>query len=310
MKNKPLISCITPTLNRGSLLGFAIESCIDQTYPHWEMIIIDDGSTDNTYEVVKHYLNKDDRLKYFRNPGKGGSAARNYGLVQAKGEYIAFLDDDDVNLPHRFESQLDAARRSGSNFIVSGYEVRDRVSNKLKAKVKLELKGAGAGFPSRWLIKKDLLDKVNGFDEDFPSMQDIELSYRLASIETFALHYDVVSILYHTDNSISNNTENAIKGKVLLMERLGSTMHPVEAASWYYTIAQSYFNLRNLDKAAKYFKLALDNDKRINFKLANIYFTLIKRFTKIIRFNKNHSRVLSILGKYKFPVLVFHPVVY
>ena len=228
----PVISSVIPTFNRSQILKYSIESTINQTYTDWELIIVDDGSTDNTENIVQSYLSKDNRIKYYKNPGKGGASARNFGISQANGVYIAFLDDDDVSLSHRFESQLHAAIKSGCRFIVSGYEIRDRKTDTVREAVKLELRGMGAGFPSRWLIKKELLERVNGFDEDFPSMQDIELSYRLAEHEVFALHDDIVSILYHTDNSVSKNKVNAIRGKVLLMERLGPTMQPQEDASW------------------------------------------------------------------------------
>ncbi|MCB0543765.1 MAG: glycosyltransferase family 2 protein, partial [Saprospiraceae bacterium] len=103
-----LVSCVVPTYNRAAFLKDAIESTLAQDYPNWELIIVDDQSADNTAEVAKAYAEKDPRIRYFLNPQKGVSSARNYGIEMAKGQYIAFLDDDDISLPHRFGSQLKA----------------------------------------------------------------------------------------------------------------------------------------------------------------------------------------------------------
>ena len=118
MTQRVTISCITPTYNRVLSLKNAIESCISQTYKHWEMIIVDDGSIDRTKEMVIEFTKIDARIKYYKNPMKGGSCARNYGIKQANGEWIAFLDDDTENLSHRFATQLKAAQLSRTDFII------------------------------------------------------------------------------------------------------------------------------------------------------------------------------------------------
>ncbi len=91
-----LFSIIIPTYNRSGMIGKAIESVLAQTYSHWELIIIDDGSTDNTREIAKRYNDK--RIKYYYQKNKGKSAARNKGIEMSKGDYLAFLDDDDYYL--------------------------------------------------------------------------------------------------------------------------------------------------------------------------------------------------------------------
>lgn len=302
----PVISCIIPTCNREILLKDAIDSILRQTYSDWELIIVDDGSTDGTEKLVSEYCATDKRILYFKNSGKGGSSARNLGISKAKGEFVAFLDDDDISLPHRFESQLRAAQKSGNGFIVSGYEVRERNTNNIKAKIKLELTGMGAGFPSRWLIKKELLEKVNGFDKEYPSMQDIELSYRLAEHEVFALHDDIVTIIYHTNNSVSKNKENAVKGKVLLMERLGDKMHPIEAAWWYFVIAMDYCWLNDNANAMKYLHIASITNP--NYQLRSAYL-VAKKFLRFGEpFRTIINKIIVLLGNSRFPELVSHRV--
>ena len=89
------------------------------------MIIIDDGSEDGSLEMVKDLHKKDSRIKYYRNPGKGPNSARNFGIIKASGDYIVFLDDDDEHLPHKFESQLNAIKRSGYEFILSWFQLKN-----------------------------------------------------------------------------------------------------------------------------------------------------------------------------------------
>ena len=306
---RPLISCIIPTLNRATLLKEAIESTISQTYNNWELLIIDDGSTDHTKQVVNEYIKKDSRIKYFINDKKGQASARNFGLLRSHGQYIAFLDDDDISLPRRFESQLRASQKSGNRFIVSGYQVRDRKTGDLISENRLELKGAGAGFPSRWLISKDLLDQAGWFKENYPSMEEIELSYRISAFETFVLHDEIVAILYQTEKSVSQNKEKNLKGMVLMMDQLSSEMLPQEAGWWYYIIARNCYIQSKNNEAKDYFKLAFQLDKRINFRVINYYYMITKYFTKINFIRKINYKIFSILGKYKFPRLVNHSIV-
>ncbi len=99
--NKPLISIIIPTYNRASMLKRAIESVISQTYSNWELIIVDDGSVDDTREVVASY--NDDRIHYSYQNNQEKCIARNTGISRAKGLYICFLDNDDYFLPFHLE---------------------------------------------------------------------------------------------------------------------------------------------------------------------------------------------------------------
>jgi len=93
---KPKVSVIIPTRNRANLLSRAIKSVLNQTFRNFELIIVDDESTDNTKKVVKNFQKKDSRIKYiFLKNHKGVARARNTGIKNSKGEYIAFLDDDE-----------------------------------------------------------------------------------------------------------------------------------------------------------------------------------------------------------------------
>ena len=116
--NTALVSIIIPAYNTGEYIYRAIESSMRQTYMNIEIIIIDDGSTDNTLEVAKSYEAKDERIKVFHQGNAGVSAAKNYGIREAKGEYIIFLDSDDWFEDNAVEVLLDYSNKYPDHLIL------------------------------------------------------------------------------------------------------------------------------------------------------------------------------------------------
>lgn len=117
-----LVSVITPTYNCGKFIGETIESVLAQTYHNWEMIIVDDCSTDDTSEVIRKYTDNDDRIKYFcLEKNSGAAVARNKALNIAKGRWIAFLDSDDLWLPNKLGSQIKFMEDNGYAFSYHEY---------------------------------------------------------------------------------------------------------------------------------------------------------------------------------------------
>ena len=105
----PLISIIIPTYNRANLIGETLDSVLAQTYTNWECIIVDDGSTDNSEEVIKEYTKKDPRFQYHQRPAekiKGPNSCRNYGFEWSKGDYVKWFDSDDVMHSKLLELQM------------------------------------------------------------------------------------------------------------------------------------------------------------------------------------------------------------
>ncbi len=129
---KGLVSVITPTYNCANFIGETIESVQAQTYSNFEMIIVDDCSKDNTEEIVKRYAEKDERIKYYRLKQNSGAAkARTESMRLAKGEYMAFLDSDDLWLPYKLEKQLDFMNKNNYAFTCTAYEQVDEESKSL-----------------------------------------------------------------------------------------------------------------------------------------------------------------------------------
>lgn len=106
MRDDKLVSIITPLYNGERFVGQTIESVLAQTYPHWEMIVVNDGSKDNGPDIVRQYVEKDKRIRLLEQPNGGCASARNHGLREAKGRYLCFLDSDDYWDPNFLEEQL------------------------------------------------------------------------------------------------------------------------------------------------------------------------------------------------------------
>ncbi len=130
---KPLVSVIIPTFNHGPVIADAIKSCLQQTFINIEIIIIDDGSTDNTKEILKPYT-KIRSIKYYYQENRGLSAARNKGLIKSRGKFIQFLDADDILLPNKLELQTDILQKESLNSVHSEFFIADGPTNKQKEK--------------------------------------------------------------------------------------------------------------------------------------------------------------------------------
>ena len=116
------VSIIMPSYNTAKFISETIESVLSQTYKDWELIIVDDCSTDNTDEIVKPYL-RDSRIIYKRNEKNSGAAiSRNRALREAKGKWIAFLDSDDLWMPEKLEKQISFMKKNGYHFSYTNYQ--------------------------------------------------------------------------------------------------------------------------------------------------------------------------------------------
>lgn len=125
--NNGLVSIIMPSWNTGRFIKETIDSVLAQTYENWELLIVDDCSTDNTDEIIAGY--KDQRIKYFKNEKNCGAAiTRNKAMREANGEWIAFLDSDDLWAPEKLEHQIDFMKKNGYSLSFTEYEKIDEDS--------------------------------------------------------------------------------------------------------------------------------------------------------------------------------------
>ena len=118
----PLISIIVPVYNQEKYLARCLDSILNQTYKNLEVVCIDDKSTDSTAEIINRYKIRNPRVVYYKNIGKGVSAARNYGIEKAKGKYIGFVDSDDFIQPQMYEFMMKAIAENDCEMVACGYE--------------------------------------------------------------------------------------------------------------------------------------------------------------------------------------------
>jgi glycosyltransferase involved in cell wall biosynthesis len=213
-----LISVVLPTHNRKYLLKRAISSVINQTFKNIEIIIVDDGSTDGTQE---DYSNEYMGVKYIRiDPPKGGNFARNTGIANARGDFIAFLDDDDEWLPAKLEKQLALFERDGSvGLVYTGVEVLHgtKTSYCIKPKLKGDLSKLiltfnYIGTTSSVMIRKAVFDDVGKFDTDMPQLQDYDLWIRVC--QKYKIDFVPESLVkYYIHNDGSQVTSSLSKNQ-------------------------------------------------------------------------------------------------
>jgi glycosyltransferase involved in cell wall biosynthesis len=123
-------SIIIPTYNRGYLIKQTIDSVLGQTYKHFEVLIVDDGSTDNTQEIIREY--SDPRIHYFKKKNEERGAARNFGVSKAKGDYFTFLDSDDILYPHHFQTVYNTLKEYDfPSCYAQAYEIKDSETGKI-----------------------------------------------------------------------------------------------------------------------------------------------------------------------------------
>lgn len=186
----PLVSIIIPTYNRAHLIGETLDSVLAQTYTHWECIVVDDGSTDDTESVIKRYCENDARFQYSQRPEnqpRGGNAARNYGFNLSKGALIQWFDDDDVMLPEYLKKRVNIFDNDNIDLIIcTGYKVDNNLSQKKILPIKFSshlfkdyaLRHALVLTPSV-LFKRQFLAGKELFLEDKIRGQETELFLRL-----------------------------------------------------------------------------------------------------------------------------------
>ena len=184
---KPTISVIIPTYNCDRYLAQAIDSVLNQKDCEYEVIVIDDGSTDQTENIVNQYNHS---IRYIRQKNQGVAAARNRGIAEAEGELIAFLDADDYFLPHKLSTQAAIfAQRRNLGIVHSGWERVSSAGEKLlsvrpwEKTPQLDLENWlrwRPVLPSAMMFRREWLEYAGGFDTRFPPAEDTELVLRLA----------------------------------------------------------------------------------------------------------------------------------
>jgi len=227
-KSGPLVSIIIPTYNRARLLGRAIQSILNQTYPNFEIIVVDDCSSDNTENVVRSFC--DERMRYIRHEkNKGAVAARNTGIKAARGEYIAFQDSDDEWLSEKLEKQVRAFKFGPSDLgvvytsfwlIDSGRKTYFPSSDVKQTEGNLHQALLEANFigTSTAVVRKECFEKTGMF-ENLPRLQEWDLWLRISKHYCFKHIDEPLVNAYCQPDSISRNMNDFIVARELILEK-------------------------------------------------------------------------------------------
>ena len=209
MSDRPLVSVVIPTYNRTRQTIAAIESVLAQTYPHFEVIVVDDGSSDGSGAVIERFVSQKTngcrRGLFFGQPNQGASVARNTGIAKAQGEYIAFLDSDDVWVPEKLEWQLkaleqfkdeccacvtDARLVNDSGMDLGSFEVQGRQYEQTIGIDRDATKSLARSFCGFWmsslLVRADTISQIGGFNPDISLAEDRDLHFRLSLATSIA----------------------------------------------------------------------------------------------------------------------------
>ncbi|MCD6386315.1 glycosyltransferase [Candidatus Sumerlaeota bacterium] len=183
----PLVSVIIPTYNRATFIVEAVESVLGQTFRDFELIVVDDDSRDATPEVLAPYFG---RLRYIAQPHQGPAAARNTGIQEASGEFIAFLDSDDLWLPEKLQRQIEFFHHNPDILICQTQEIWLRNNKEVKPKARHRKEGGwifGRAVelclisPSAVMMHRKIFQKVGLFDEMLPAAEDYDLWLRVTA---------------------------------------------------------------------------------------------------------------------------------
>ena len=240
-----MVSVIIPCYNYGHLIGETIESLLQQSYSDLEIIVINDGSKDNTEEVVKAWALKDSRIQYHGYPNTGLGASRNRGLEKVKGDFIQFLDADDLLEKRKFEIQLKLFSENPGTDVVYG-SVRYFSTNPNDPSDRLltywgpneewmpKYNGNGRSFLqkalkgnfshlSSTLFKKSIVDKVGLFDNEISAVADYHFLLRSVVADAVFLYHDIPDtyslVRWHPSN-MSKNLHRMFSEELRMREKL------------------------------------------------------------------------------------------
>ena len=202
MNNSPIISVILPVFNGDKYLRESIESICNQTFLDWELLIVDDGSSDNSSEIAKEISSTDSRINYIKHDtNKGLPDTLNTGLKIAKGKYIARMDQDDISMPKRFEEQYNFLEKNSDIFLVgSGYAPFNNDGHRTnifhpKSSIEIAWKFITNTYfchPSV-MFRKEVIDNLGGYPktsaEDFALFSKIVQKHKCTNLQKIIIKY-------------------------------------------------------------------------------------------------------------------------
>lgn len=227
-----MVSIILPTYNRIKLLGMAIESILKQTYPYFELIIVDDGSTDGTEGFVSGI--RDDRIRYHKlEKNSGQSKARNYGIAQARHDYIAFEDSDDFWHVNKLAVQMEHLQKAAPEVGFCYHKARHNIDSrhyvimpdeKIAAEKKsgdiyAQLLNDNLVDCPTILAKKECILQAGGFDETMKALEDYDLALKMAKhFHALFINQTLLEVTY-SESGVSGSPTNYLIASCYLLQK-------------------------------------------------------------------------------------------
>jgi len=315
----PLVSIIIPTFNRSTIILDTLNSIFNQTYTNWECIIVDDGSTDDTFEKVNRIISNDARVQFLKRPiekVKGANSCRNVGLTYANGKYIIFFDSDDLMSESCLEKRISIFEEKQEYDILvfsmgvfttidklEVYPFRKVINESLEKTIEnFVISDKLPWNVCRPIFKSSLIKNKIFFNENIHNFQDEEFNIRLLGIlQPKYLSIDITDCYYRFDDK-SVNKYNTVKGNQDIVNSLFDFYQTIfkvfskhQKKEFKRELLQKFFNhirfyaLRNIDKSSIYKTLRLfEREMKLSFK-QKVIFHLILGINKFYYHKKGYN---------------------
>lgn len=275
-KRDPLVSVIIPTYNHAKYVCRAINSVLEQTYKNYEIIVVDDGSTDDTREVLEPYM---DKIKYIYQENKGLAASRNTGIRAAKGDCLQFLDADDIILPQGLDIQVKFLKTHPDVDVVACRNRRVDAAGRLlleqRRYVKKRIMFKDLVLTNRFavnglLLRRKCFTSAGFFDESLKSCEDWDMWLRIAAQNhRFLAHNHVLAQCYHYPSTMSQNASRMCDNRLTVLNKvfanpdLDEEIFPLKKRAYIIALIQCIrrFYINNiLEEGRKHFIKAIKLD--------------------------------------------------
>jgi glycosyltransferase involved in cell wall biosynthesis len=270
---QPLISIVMPTFNRAHYIDEAIKSVLEQDYTNWELIIVDDGSTDRTREIVNSYIDSTDRIRYVYQSNAGQSTARQVGLKHSRGEFVNFFDSDDrlmksclLELYEALEADPACSIAYGNLYVVdeAGNRLHEIDVPRHSGFITEHLLGDSCVSFNSCLIRKAALDDIGGFDTSLKVADDYDLWLRLSYRHRFVYVDRCLADYRTTPGQISSRKDTRIRANIQIRKKfieqhpelLGTAIYKNGMQRFYLIHSRYYASIGSRRLALRYFSRA------------------------------------------------------
>jgi len=303
-QQEPIVSVIVPTYNRANLLPRCIRSILAQTYKNFELLIVDDGSTDNTSDVVASF--SDPRIRYLpQEKNRGAAYARNIGIQAARGVFISTQGSDDEWFPENLTKKIECFRnlpetvgvvysrfykihKGGERVLWPPAYIKKREGNLFS-----EFLHGNFITDQAALVRKCVYDKVGLYDASLPGMQEWDMWFRISKIYEFKFISEPLLVTYYTEGSITAHSEWRLQGREIIFRKHIEDFrkYPKIFALHAFTIGNARALRGNMNEAHRYLQLAFWA-RPMNIKYCVAYILSLFSSKKLYKTFASHAKHL------------------